>query len=162
MVSINSFSKSVFSVLTHLEELMMLDNKPGNLSGLLAHHFLFSIGRDSKFKIDWQVSIPLDVWLSENRSDLDQAPLLATFGCLLLENLKSLDDANAVKVLNKFMEGVERLKPRQNIFTTPNSWILNSEVVLGISFGVFTAPGNQNVKMAQRCLRKWYCSQGTF
>lgn len=123
---------------------MAQDNKPGNLSGLLAHHFL--LGRHNKSNFDWQVLIPPDVWLSENKFDLDQAPLLATFGCLLLENLENSDNVSNGIALNHFVDGIERLQQRQNIFTSPNSWILNSEVVLGISLGAFAASANQNIK----------------
>jgi len=145
MVPVDIFSKSIFSVLKYLEKIMSENNKPGNLSGLLAHHFL--LGRQDKSDLEWQISIPLDVWLSDNRSDLDQAPLLAVLGCLLLENLGNSDDSSITTALNHFVDGVDRLKQRQNIFTSPNSWILNSEVVLGLSLGVFTVHVNQNIKI---------------
>lgn len=144
MVSIDPFSSSIASMFSLLENVMAKDNIPGNLSGMLSLHFL--LGKGNQTNIHWRVSTPMNSWVIENKSELDQAPLLAVLGCLLLENISNSSDENYTIALRLFEDGVSRLQQRQNIFTTPNSWILNSEVALGISLGVFSPQVTQKTK----------------
>ncbi len=134
MVHLDYFSKSIYSVLANFEQAINLDDDPSSLSALLSLHFLGN--RKSKFPNLINL-IGLETWFRENGNELDQAPVLAVLGCLVSEQMRAGTEVEIKNAVKQFDLGIERLRQRQAIFTTSNSWILNSEVVLGISLGVF-------------------------
>ncbi|MBI3913381.1 MAG: hypothetical protein HY327_04240 [Chloroflexi bacterium] len=127
------FDRMISAVLNQLNTTIRSTNRPGDLSGLLSFHILHKsqIGNS----IDWNVFIPPSKWLDENDSDIYDAPKLAVFGILCFEQFRRIGKPQP-EISIAFTKGIDRLGERQNVFSTPNSWILQPNVVIGIALGI--------------------------
>src|SRR5690606_35235296 len=74
-------------------------------------------------------------WLQQNEGNLHQAPSLAILGCLLAEQVRRLERVDS-RVADAFKTNFGRLQQRQKVFSQPNSWIFQPEIVMGIVLGV--------------------------
>lgn len=134
MVSLeDSFSGGINSLINGLAGVIGEINRPGDLSGLMARHFLADTHTSLQF--DWKVSVPLMDWLDQHSSDFFESPSLATLGFLIFD-LVHKKTSPLVGALTAFKRGLDLLRDRQNVFTTPNSWAIQPDIVLGITLGV--------------------------
>ncbi|MCL5950397.1 MAG: hypothetical protein M1132_01510 [Chloroflexi bacterium] len=134
MVSVeDSFTRAVHDVIDEMAHRVREVNRPGDLSGLVAYYFLNA--KRGQLQIDWNVHVPLIDWLNEHETDFHQSPQLATLG-LLLFDLMEKRVSPLIGAVIAFKKGLELLAERQSIFTTPNSWATQPNIVLGITLGI--------------------------
>lgn len=134
MVSLEDpFAKTIREAVVQMADWVREVNHPGDLSGLVAHYFLDS--KRGQLAIDWCVDIALMDWLDAHETDFHDAPQLATLG-LLLFNLtkKRISPLTGAAVALK--KGLELLSERKDIFTMPNSWAIQPNIVIGITLGI--------------------------
>lgn len=135
MVSVDDpFLRSINALLARLTECIQRVNQPADLAGLASFVFLRDANVNS---VKWNVHIPTRERIQQYGTELDQAPQLAILGYLIFEEERK-DNGNSTAGNTEFMAHVQRLVERQNIFTTPNSWMLQPTIVLGITLGVLT------------------------
>lgn len=151
------FDQSLHHVLERLKRSVEELNHPANLDGLLAAHFDVNsrLGRE----IGWRVYCDPLVWARQNEVNLHQeAPSLAIFGCLLSEQacrLGKVDDQAA----GVFKSNLARLQQRQDVFSLPNSWALQADVVLGITLGIKAVSDPSSVTWMQGLLEEGFNRQ---
>jgi hypothetical protein len=121
------------NILADLKRSIMQLNSPANLDGLLAAHF--DVSSRLGHEIGWQVYCDPAEWVQQHMASLDEAPELAILGCLLSEQVRRLGDAGS-HTASLFESSVSRLQQRRDIFQSPNSWIWQPHVVVGVALGV--------------------------
>jgi len=124
---------SLHNALDHLKRCIMHLNSPADLDGLLAAHFVASswLERD----LSWHAYCEPAAWAGQVEANLHQAPTLAVLGCLLSEQTRgsgTVDD----QASDTFKTNLGRLQQRRDVFSLPNSWALQPNVVLGVALGV--------------------------
>ena len=134
MVSMTDpFNQCLHDVLERLKSSVKLLNHPANLGGLLAAHF--DTSERFQREIGWQVYCDPAEWSQQNVVNLHQTPNLAILGCLLSEQAHKSNNVDSQAVAT-FKSNLARLQQRQAVFSFPNSWVLQSELVLGITLGI--------------------------
>jgi hypothetical protein len=129
----DAFSRTLADGLRHLQTHVEQLNGVASLEGLLAAHF--GVGHRQERLIDWHVYIEPAKWITGPDVDLNQAPQLAVLGCLLSEQAHRAGGVDSSAGAS-FNSHVKTLQLRQNVFSLPNSWALQSNVLLGIALGV--------------------------
>jgi hypothetical protein len=126
-------------------------NNPADLDGLVAMHF--ASGSLPEPERGWRVFAEPSTWLQQPEIDLSQAPQLAVLGFLVTEEIHRTGNVDDVAI-SAFKTHVGSLQLRKNIFSLPNSWILQPHVVLGICLGVKAAGSQPLSEWFQRLVRE--------
>lgn len=153
------FDQSLHHVLDRLKRSVEELNHPANLDGLLAAHF--DANSRLEREIGWRVYCDPAVWARQNEVNLHQeAPSLAVFGCLLSEQARRLGNVDN-QAAEAFRSNLARLQQRQDIFSSPNSWALQADVVLGITLGIKAVSDPSLVTWMQDLLEEGFNRQDT-
>lgn len=126
-------AQSLHDVLNSLKGSVESLNSPANLDGLLAIHFDINSRLDREF--GWHVYCDPASWMQQNEVDLTQSPYLAILGCLLAEQVRRFESIDK-QAATAFVANLGRIQQRQSVFSLPNSWALQPDVVLGIALGI--------------------------
>lgn len=134
MVSVTDhINRSIYESLELLKHSIKKLNHPANLDGLLCVHFDFNSQLEREF--GWKVYCEPSHWLQENENNLHHAPSLAILGYLLSEKVDRSGNPDH-DTENIFKINLNRLQQRQNVFSLPNSWVLQPEIVMGVTLGI--------------------------
>ncbi len=123
------FVKTINTLFAQLAACVENVNRPTDLAGLASFHIL-----QNENAVHWNVHVPPQDWVQQHSNELDQAPHLAILGYLMFAD-RDRNAAALAQCKAEFLSHFQRLIQRQNIFTTPNSWILQPTIILGIALG---------------------------